>query len=136
MKRREFSRAVKVEILRRAQVPGTPLFRCEGCGSMVASGEIHHLDQDAMQTEKSTKLTAKDGQFLCRGCHKEITVAQAPVLAKVKRIEAKHWGARKAPTIPGRGFQKKARTHADRPPATGMSELSRRMKENGNGRAV
>lgn len=133
MKRREFSRAVKVEIMRRAGNGSLFGFVCEKCHAVVAYGEIHHLDQDAMQTEKSAKLTAKDGQFLCKGCHKEITVAQAPVLAKVKRIEAKHLGARNAPTIPGRGFQKKARTHADRPPAAGMSELSRRMKENGNG---
>lgn len=98
MSRREFPRGVKVEIYRRAKDPAGVL-RCEKCCAAVAAGEIHHIDMDAMQTDKTGRLVADDGIFLCRPCHKAITATQAPKLAKVKRIEAKHLGIR------GRGFR-------------------------------
>ena len=46
-----------------------------------------------MQIDKSRKLTAADGQLLCRPCHADITKVQAPVLAKVRAVEARHIGA-------------------------------------------
>jgi hypothetical protein len=58
--------------------------------------EVHHKNMDAMEIDKSRELTADDGLLLCIPCHKEVTKAQAPVLAKAKRREAKHLGAHRA----------------------------------------
>jgi hypothetical protein len=87
MSRREFPPSVIAEIKRRARRPTG--FQCEatGCGLIVSYVEAHHIDQDAMQIDKSRKLTAKDGLALCERCHDAITAAQAGVLAKVKRQE-------------------------------------------------
>jgi hypothetical protein len=126
--RREFTKAVKVEILKRSIVDGTRLFWCEQCHAMVASGEIHHIRQDAMEIDKSVRLTAADGQFLCKDCHAEITKQQAPVMAKVKRIEAKHLGLKKPSTLKSAGFPKKVRAHSGRSPPDGLSQLARRFQ--------
>ena len=96
MARREFSHNVKLEIIKRTMDAKGNL-RCEKCFGVVKKGEVHHVDQDAMQIDKQTKLTASDGQFLCRECHQEITSAQAPVLAKAKRREKKALGIRIVP---------------------------------------
>jgi hypothetical protein len=106
--RREFSRPVKIAIYRRAKDPAGVL-RCEKCCAAVVAGDIHHIVMDAMVVDKGASLTVDDGIFLCRPCHKDITKSQAPVLAKVKRIEAKHLGIRKAPTIQSRPFPKRER---------------------------
>jgi hypothetical protein len=58
------------------------------------SFEIHHKYMDAMQVDKSRKLTADDGLLLCIPCHLAETAKQAPILAKAKRIEAKHLGVK------------------------------------------
>lgn len=89
-RRREFTRDTAAEIMKRVKVETG--FRCEHCNGVVTKGEIHHKDQDAMQVDKRRKLTAADGEFLCEPCHDIETAKQAPVLAKVKRQEAKHLG--------------------------------------------
>jgi hypothetical protein len=91
--RREFSRSVKVAIVKRATRNGTAF--CELCHGSAAAFEIHHIDQDAMQVEKAGVLTEADGVLLCKPCHKLASAAQAPVLAKVKRIEERHLGLKK-----------------------------------------
>lgn len=104
--RQEFTRDVRAEIARRAQVPTG--FRCEGCGAIVLRFEIHHVKQDAMKTEdeKRKRLTAKDGLLLCIPCHAVESGKQAPVMAKVKRQEARHLGVQRKPARPikSRGF--------------------------------
>jgi hypothetical protein len=97
-KRREFTRSVAAEIMRRVERPTG--FQCEGegCGLIVARGEIHHKDMDAMQVDKRRKLTAEDGVFLCCPCHDGETAKQAPILAKVKRQEAAHLRIKTAPS--------------------------------------
>jgi hypothetical protein len=104
MPRREFSKAVKIEIIKRATPAGTraPPW-CEKCSAMAARFEIHHLVMDALEIDKKRKLVAADGQLLCKPCHDEITKAQTPVLNKAKRREAKHLGVKdKKPQIPRR----------------------------------
>lgn len=105
-KRREFSIAVRKKILLRAKDERGEL-RCENpkCLAIVRRGEIHHLKEDALELDKSRKLTAADGIFLCEPCHDELTKAFAPVLAKVRKVEAKHLGAVRATgTIRSPGF--------------------------------
>jgi hypothetical protein len=109
MKRREFSKPIKVEILTRCKVPTG--FRCEACGAVVATGHIDHIDPDALQVDKSEKLTADDGQFLCLPCHSIKTKDDVKHISKAKRIEAKHLGASKPKgTIKSRVFERKHRT--------------------------
>ncbi len=94
--RNEFSAKVALEIKCRSK-DANGIFRCEKCFGVAIRGEIHHINQDAMQIDKARKLTAKNGQYLCRPCHKEITAQQAPVLAKVKRMERRNAGVRTVP---------------------------------------
>lgn len=103
-KRREFSRTVKSEILHRCKTPTG--FRCEGCGAIVTSGEIDHIIAEELVIDKSQKLTAADGQFLCDDCHRRIkTPADQGIIAKAKRQEAAHLGiTRPKPKIKSPGF--------------------------------
>jgi hypothetical protein len=96
MSRREFVKAVKVEIIRRATVNGAQV--CEKCRSWpLKTFEIHHLRMDALEIDKSRRLTAADGALWCIPCHDEETAAQAPILARAKALEASHLGAKSAP---------------------------------------
>ena len=89
-KRREFKTAVKVEIIKRANR------RCEKCRQMAAvKFEIDHRDPDAMQIDKSKPLTAADGWLLCIPCHDEKTAKDVADIAKAKRREAAHLGAKR-----------------------------------------
>lgn len=129
-KRREFTLTVDKEIRARAR-DANGEFRCESpvCLAVVKRGEVHHVKEDALETDKSRKLTAKDGTFLCQPCHKELTKAFAPVIAKVRRVEAKHLGAvRPAGKIKSPGFvPPENRRRVGREPANGASELARRF---------
>jgi hypothetical protein len=105
-KRREFTLSVDKEIRTRARNPSGG-FRCENltCGAFVKRGEVHHLKEDALEIDKSRKLTANDGKFLCIPCHKQATNAFAPIIAKVRKIEGKHLGAiRPSGKLRSRGF--------------------------------
>ena len=129
MPRREFTRSVRLEIIKRAtDANGVP--RCEICHGVANGGEVHHDDQDAMQTDKSRKLTAKDGRFLCKPCHKEITKAQAPVLAKAKRREARHTGAKTARGTIAKPFSENDRRRAEpiSKIAAGVPNIMRRFQ--------
>lgn len=101
-KRREFDRATRVAIVKRAMRPdGQPA--CEKCAAIGCRLEVHHVDMDAMQIDKSRKLTALEGVLLCEPCHDAETAKQAPVLAKAKAVEARHLGAHQPKsTIPKR----------------------------------
>lgn len=96
MSRREFTKSVKVQIIKRATTIEGQV-RCENpfCRAFVTRWEINHRHMDAMSVDKSRKLDLLDGELLCIDCHKAVTKAQAPVLAKVLRVEAKHLGARR-----------------------------------------
>ena len=64
-----------------------------------------------MQIDKTKKLTAKDGKFLCLPCHSVKTKTDVRNIAKAKRVEAKHLGATKPKSeIKSRGFERKQRT--------------------------
>lgn len=128
--RRNFVRAVKVAIIRRATRPdGQPA--CERCGAIGCKLEIHHIDMDAMvlDEDKGRKLTADEGELLCEPCHDPITAAQRKVLKKAQKTEASHVGAvRPAGTIPSRPRpERPAKDRTVTKVANGVSELSRRF---------
>jgi hypothetical protein len=91
--RREFSRAVKFEILRRATVDGR--IQCEGCGLVLkARGfEFDHTIPEALVVDKTKPLTADDGKLLGPCCHRGAdgkTKADIGQIAKAKRQERGH----------------------------------------------
>lgn len=108
--RREFDKKAKVAIKKRCERPTG--WACEICGAIVASGHIDHIDPDALQIDKKRKLTAEEGQFLCEPCHAEKTKDDVRVIAKVKRVEANHLGAKAAPAkkIESAGFKVSEKT--------------------------
>jgi hypothetical protein len=115
MGRQNFSVSVKAEIKLRATRGGQAYCEAPGCGVLIkpGSGEVHHLEMDAMKTadKKQKPLTAKDGALWCDACHDPETKKQVAVLAKVKRQQAAHLGV-KAPIknpIKSRGFEKTER---------------------------
>jgi len=101
MNRREFSRSVKLEIIKRATRDDVTF--CEGCGCLAKRWHIDHTSPDGLQVDKSKPLTAADGKLLCAGsrdtCHGRKTAEQdVPAIALVKRQEAAHLGADKPNT--------------------------------------
>lgn len=108
-KRREFTKDVYAQIVRRAMLP-TGQIACEGCG-LVLNKKVYHIDHtipDGLQIDKSRKLTADDGKLLgVECCHKPKTAKDKGDIAKAKRVEANYLGF-KGPTkkFPSRGFAK------------------------------
>lgn len=111
MTRREFSRAQKAQMLKRASDAQGNIW-CEGCGLNVTGKavEFDHTIPEAMVVDKTKPLTIDDGKALGRDCcHRAPggkTAQDMADLAKAKRREADHLGIRKAPTIQSRGFSK------------------------------
>ena len=86
--RREFPAKVKVAAFERCGE------HCDGCGVRLTVGKIHydHRIPDAMGGEP----TLANCDVLCTPCHGLKTRRQdVPAIAKVKRVRAKHLGARK-----------------------------------------
>lgn len=94
MTRREFTNAVKAQIVHRAAMPDG-IVKCEGCG-LVLGKKIYHIDHtipDALMLDKSRPLTVDDGKLLgwdC--CHKPKTATDQGDIAKSRRREAKDQG--------------------------------------------
>jgi hypothetical protein len=133
LNRRNFTKAVQVEIKKRSMRDGQYYCEHEGCGALIkpGRGEVHHLVMDAMETDKSRKLTAADGEHWCKPCHKKVTKKQAAVLAKVKAVEARHHGVKPVPQRPlrSRGFTPAAKPEkAPLKRAMGETNLARRFR--------
>ncbi|MGF6157818.1 hypothetical protein M2267_003077 [Ensifer sp. KUDG1] len=108
-KRREFSKAVYVQIVKRAMHPKHGIV-CEGCGLVLGKKAWHvdHTIADALQIDKSRKLTADDGKLLgVECCHKPKTAEDVAVIAEAKRREEKHLGIKRPKqSIKSAGFPK------------------------------
>lgn len=120
MKRREFSRDVRAEIIRRATNAAGQVC-CEGCGYVGLKKhkyQVDHTTPTQILLEKR-KLTAADGKVLCLLCHKEKTGEDVARITKAKAQEASRMGL-KAPskTIQGRGFAPKPETKPSKPERT------------------
>jgi hypothetical protein len=108
VKRREFPRPVRTEILNRAKRNGS--IHCEGCGLDVTSKpfEIDHIIAENLFLDKSRKLTAADGQLLGACCHRGEdgkTAKDVKIAAKAKRQEGLQF-TRPAGKIKSAGFPK------------------------------
>lgn len=104
--RREFSRAQKVEMIKRA-MDGTGRILCEGCGLNITGKaiEFDHIIPEALIVEKSLALATGDGRVLGRDCcHRAPggkTATDLAAIAEAKRREARYFGIR---TLSGGGF--------------------------------
>lgn len=133
MSRREFKTSVRVEIIKRATrfVSFMDETFCEKCCQPTKHRfEIHHVREDGLEVDKSRPLTAADGALWCLPCHKEHTATvSVPVVAKAKRREAAHLGARrdkqKIASDPHALKSHRRPTHEGRPPANGPTALAR-----------
>jgi len=111
MARREFSKTVYTQIVKRAfhQKHG---FVCEGCGLVLGKKAWHvdHTIPDAMHIDKSAPLTADDGKLLgVECCHAPKTKIDVKNISKAKRVERDYLGMKKK----SRGFQKPANSKFD-----------------------
>jgi hypothetical protein len=115
MARREFTKAVYVQIVKRAMHPVHGVF-CEGCGLILGKKPYHvdHIKPDGLAIEKSAKLRADDGQLLgLECCHKPKTKVDVTVIAEAKRREEKHLGMKRSKgAIKSPGFRKVEKEHA------------------------
>lgn len=97
MTRREFSKAMKAEMLRRAMDEKGRVY-CEGCGMDVTGKpiEFDHTIPEALILDKSRPLTADDGKLLGQKCcHRSPggkTAQDVANIARAKRREAAHGG--------------------------------------------
>ncbi len=102
MARRNFTKAVMVQRIKAATVNGQVF--CESCGALCVKFEIDHIRPDGLLGEP----TFENSRLLCVPCHAEKTKDDVAMIARAKRIEAKHLGAVKPKgTIKSRGFDKK-----------------------------
>jgi 5-methylcytosine-specific restriction protein A len=98
MSRREFSKPVKREALKRAGK------KCENetCGALF--GVKFHFDHD-IADGLGGEPTLENCKVLCHACHNEKTRKHdVPLIAKTKRIQDRHRGIKKRRTI--RGWRK------------------------------
>ena len=109
MTRREFSRAQKAQMLKRASDEKGNVF-CEGCGLNITGKavEFDHTIAEALIIDKTRPLTIDDGRALGRDCcHRGLdgkTARDVAIIAEAKRREAKHLGIRSK--LSGPGFRK------------------------------
>ena len=98
--RREFTRAQKVEMIKRAMAGGGRIL-CEGCGLNITGKaiEFDHTIPEALVIDKSVALAISDGRVLGRDCcHRRPggkTATDLAEIAEAKRREARHFGIRR-----------------------------------------
>lgn len=96
-KRRNFPSSVTVEAIRRAsKANGFPC--CEVCGTMMKRGQWHfdHIIPDRMGGEPTLENCA----VICVPCHAQKTSKDVGDIARAKRLEAKHSGAKRSTSRP------------------------------------
>lgn len=103
--RREFPRSVKVAVIKRATREG--VVYCEKCGALAKQWQIDHIRPDGLLGEP----VIENAQLLGPCCYAVKNPQDTANIAKAKRREALHLGARKTPAKPlqSRGFARKER---------------------------
>jgi len=103
-KRKEFTRKVRAQIIKRAAG------NCEQCQAVLkkGEGEIDHILPDALEGDNSLE----NGKLLCKICHKAKTKKDVQQIRKADRQRDKNNGAIRAKSkIKSGGFSK-----PDKPP--------------------
>jgi hypothetical protein len=129
--RREFKRDVRIAIIKRSMINGVPT--CEFVDEnevrcICQKGlELNHDDMDAMQIDKSRKLTIDDGHMLCKPHHTAITKKQRKDLARVQAAEARHLGDKdpRKQKVPNRGKAPRSTSKLDSIRALGPTLIGR-----------
>lgn len=88
-KRKEFSKAVKVQTIKRATGADGNQY-CEECHALARRFQIDHVNPDGLTGEP----TLANARLLCVPCHAEKTKQDVADIAKAKRREAAHLGAK------------------------------------------
>jgi hypothetical protein len=115
MKRREFTKTQKAEMIRRASNSKGEI-RCEGCGLNITGKavEFDHIIAEALVLDKTKKLAVADGQALGLCCHRGPdgkTASDVKDIAKAKRREARNTGITKPKgAIQSAGFARPVKT--------------------------
>ena len=86
--RREFSRAIKVAVVRRATKDGVTY--CEGCGALAKKWQIDHVRADGLLGEP----TLENAQLLGSCCYGPKNAEDAGYVAEAKRREQRDLGLR------------------------------------------
>ncbi len=94
MARREFTRAVRVAVVKRCTRNG--VLYCEGCGLPTKLFQIDHIRPDGLLGEP----TLENAQLLCQPCWSIKNPQDTTAIAKAKRREAAALGAKAAPKTP------------------------------------
>ena len=103
MARKEFTRAIKVAVIKRATLDGKTF--CEECGCLAKRWEIDHVRADGLLGE----ATLENAKLICKPCHLEKTAQDVKQITQAKRREAIHLGVRKKPSLRSCGFPKSAK---------------------------
>jgi len=105
MKRREFPRSVKVDVIKRCTREN--VVYCEKCNQPTHKFQIDHAIADS----HGGKPVIGNAQLLCEECYLIKNPEDTTTAAKLKRIEAKDIGATQPKQqIRSRGFAKSAKT--------------------------
>lgn len=110
MSRKEFSKAVKVAVVKRATKNGVTY--CEECNAMAKNWDIDHINPDGL----TGKPGIENAKLLCKPCHSEKTKLDVAVIAQAKRREAKNLGVKATATIKAAGFAKLEKPVKNRSP--------------------
>ena len=130
-KRREFSIATQVEIIRRATDPDGRTC-CEKCGAWMKSRKDYEIDHVLCEgirsaADKRRKLTPADGQLLCAAiCHKSKTRYDKGVISEAARRAAYGMHAESPGKVKIRQAEKKPKKPLKI--ASGPTGLARRFK--------
>jgi len=100
-KRREFPKAVKISVIKRATRNGQTF--CEQCGLPARKWQIDHCRPDGLLGEP----TIENAQLLGECCYMPKNADDTSKIAKAKRREAAFLGVRKSPSFQSRGFAPK-----------------------------
>ncbi|MFP5078258.1 hypothetical protein ACLE20_13200 [Rhizobium sp. YIM 134829] len=118
MSRREFPKPVYAQIVKRALHPQHGIC-CEGSGLVLGKKPYHvdHTIPDALQIDKSRKLTAEDGKLLgVECCHRPKTAKDVAAIAEAKRREEKYLGMKRpVQKIKSAGFAQSEKALKRRP---------------------
>jgi 5-methylcytosine-specific restriction protein A len=111
-KRREFSKAIKVAVVKRTTRDGVTY--CEKCGAIAKRWQIDHVIADALGGEP----ILSNAELICEPCYSIKNPQDTKLAAKVKRQEARALGIRKEPTLKSAPRQKAPpQNNASRPMA-------------------
>jgi 5-methylcytosine-specific restriction enzyme A len=91
MARREFPKSVRVAVIKRATKDG--VIYCEKCKGLAKRFQIDHVRPDGLLGEP----VLENAELICEPCWAVKNPADTTAIARAKRLEANHLGARATP---------------------------------------